>query len=264
MEKGSFNASIAKAPRYLELHPRSLIGCDMDSEAPVDEEVGGVYREKNVVALIESRKLLGQCLSIALYSVDRTTEFNVYGSISDWRLSEDASATSLIIISVSDKSNDIGDGLDIKKEIAELNLHKPSVKFAILSDREAPKHVLSAMQSGAQGYIPTSISIEVIAQILHLLRFGGTFVPLNSLMIMASSSSVAESSQSRDGQIFTSQRQLMVAKALRKGIPNKVIAYQLNMCESTVKVHVRNIMKKLKAKNRTEVALLASQMFPDD
>jgi len=33
------------------------------------------------------------------------------------------------------------------------------------------------------------------------------------------------------------------------------------MCESTVKVHVRNIMKKLKAKNRTQVAFLANQML---
>ncbi|MGU3537814.1 LuxR C-terminal-related transcriptional regulator, partial [Methylobacterium sp. A54F] len=50
-------------------------------------------------------------------------------------------------------------------------------------------------------------------------------------------------------------------RALRKGTPNKIIAYELNMCESTVKVHVRNIMKKLKAKNRTEVAYLTNRYF---
>ena len=58
-----------------------------------------------------------------------------------------------------------------------------------------------------------------------------------------------------------SPRQLSVARALRKGTPNKIIAYELNMCESTVKVHVRNIMKKLKAKNRTEIAYLTNQYF---
>ena len=50
----------------------------------------------------------------------------------------------------------------------------------------------------------------------------------------------------------------MVA-AIKQGKSNKVIAYDLNMCESTVKVHVRNIMKKLNAKNRTEVAMKAEQ-----
>ena len=154
--------------------------------------------------------------------------------------------------------------MDIEHDLPQLQMCKPSVKFAILSDQESPKSVLKAMQSGAQGYIPTSLSLEVTSQILQLLRFGGTFVPASSLMTMAGGSATAAARQEDNNLIFTSQRQLMVARALRKGSPNKVIAYQLNMCESTVKVHVRNIMKKLKAKNRTEVALLTTQMFPDD
>ena len=60
--------------------------------------------------------------------------------------------------------------------------------------------------------------------------------------------------------MFT-RRQVAVIDALRKGKANKIIAYELNMCESTVKVHVRNIMKKLNAKNRTEVAYLASGLL---
>ena len=55
--------------------------------------------------------------------------------------------------------------------------------------------------------------------------------------------------------MFTA-RQGAVIRALCSGKANKIIAYELNMCESTVKVHVRNIMKKLKAKNRTEVAVM--------
>jgi DNA-binding NarL/FixJ family response regulator len=46
-------------------------------------------------------------------------------------------------------------------------------------------------------------------------------------------------------------------RAIQAGKSNKVIAYELNMYESTVKVHARNVMKKLKAKNRTEVAIKA-------
>jgi DNA-binding NarL/FixJ family response regulator len=46
-------------------------------------------------------------------------------------------------------------------------------------------------------------------------------------------------------------------RAIQQGKPNKVIAYELNMCLSTVKVHVRNTMRKLGAKNRTDVAMVA-------
>jgi DNA-binding NarL/FixJ family response regulator len=46
-------------------------------------------------------------------------------------------------------------------------------------------------------------------------------------------------------------------RAIQEGKSNKVIAYDLNMCLSTVKVHVRNVMGKLNAKNRTDVAMKA-------
>jgi len=60
--------------------------------------------------------------------------------------------------------------------------------------------------------------------------------------------------------MFTA-RQAAVVEALRRGKANKVIAYELNMRESTVKVHVRNIMKKLKARSRTEVAFMANELM---
>jgi DNA-binding CsgD family transcriptional regulator len=63
--------------------------------------------------------------------------------------------------------------------------------------------------------------------------------------------------------LFTG-RQRQVIEALRQGKPNKIIAYELNMCESTVKVHVRTIMKKLKARNRTQVAYLYSSSVERD
>ena len=61
--------------------------------------------------------------------------------------------------------------------------------------------------------------------------------------------------------MFT-MRQAEVVQALRKGKANKIIAYELNLRESTVKVHIRNIMKKLKATNRTEVAYKINDLFP--
>ena len=56
-------------------------------------------------------------------------------------------------------------------------------------------------------------------------------------------------------------RELAVVRAIQHGKSNKVIAYELGMCESTVKVHVRRIMKKLNAKNRTEVAIKTSELL---
>lgn len=59
-------------------------------------------------------------------------------------------------------------------------------------------------------------------------------------------------------------RQAEVVEALRKGKANKIIAYELKLRESTVKVHIRQIMKKLKATNRTEVACKLNSLFSGD
>jgi len=56
-------------------------------------------------------------------------------------------------------------------------------------------------------------------------------------------------------------RERDVLLGLIDGKANKIIAYELNLRESTVKVHIRNIMKKLKATNRTEVAYKLNDMF---
>ena len=51
-----------------------------------------------------------------------------------------------------------------------------------------------------------------------------------------------------------------VLELLRDGKPNKVIARELDIEETTVKVHVRRILKKLNAANRTQAALVAQHM----
>jgi DNA-binding CsgD family transcriptional regulator len=73
----------------------------------------------------------------------------------------------------------------------------------------------------------------------------------------ASLPEVGPASQPSPSTEAVTSRELAVVRAIQQGKSNKVIAYHLNMCASTVKVLVRNIMKKLKAKNRTDVAIEA-------
>jgi DNA-binding NarL/FixJ family response regulator len=61
-----------------------------------------------------------------------------------------------------------------------------------------------------------------------------------------------------------STRQLEILRCLRRGIPNKCIAYELSMSQGTVKVHIRNIMKKLGARNRTQVVIMTSHLADEE
>ncbi|SPJ25975.1 CsgBAC operon transcriptional regulatory protein [Palleronia abyssalis] len=57
------------------------------------------------------------------------------------------------------------------------------------------------------------------------------------------------------GAALLSDREREVLKALQRGLPNKLIADELRLSENTVKIHVRNVMRKLGVTNRTMAAL---------
>jgi DNA-binding CsgD family transcriptional regulator len=60
-------------------------------------------------------------------------------------------------------------------------------------------------------------------------------------------------------------RERAVLELLKTGKPNKIIAHKLGMSLSTAKIHVHNIIRKLKVKNRTEAVIAAGRLsFPHD
>jgi DNA-binding NarL/FixJ family response regulator len=134
----------------------------------------------------------------------------------------------------------------------------PTVPVAVISDYEDPESIQEAFELGVRGYIPTSLASMVAVGALHLVCLGGTFAPATALLSQGDRRQGLAGGPLIDG--FT-RRQSQILDCLRRGMANKLIAYELNMCESTVKVHVRNIMKKLKATNRTQVAYMTRGLF---
>jgi DNA-binding NarL/FixJ family response regulator len=169
-----------------------------------------------------------------------------------------ASRAGLIVMSGS------GLGREAQEEMVAgyLAMCPPSIPAVVFCESEDPERVVDLLARGIRGCISTSLSMDVIVQALRLVRAGGQFVPANCLIAAQRAAAKQHvSNESGDGAELFTTRQIAVIEALRKGKANKAIAYELNMCESTVKVHVRNIMKKLKARNRTEVAYLANELL---
>jgi DNA-binding NarL/FixJ family response regulator len=129
----------------------------------------------------------------------------------------------------------------------------------VLAETDNLDEALSALRRGANGYISTSAGLEVFIHALRFVAVGGTYVPAQCVLL-ARSAEAPVAAQASPGSL--TGRECAVIQAIRQGKPNKVIAYELNMCESTVKVHVRHIMKKLRAKNRTDVAIKAADLAP--
>jgi DNA-binding NarL/FixJ family response regulator len=147
---------------------------------------------------------------------------------------------------------------EIAQSLARLQTAFDSFPIVILSDLDRADCVQEALQRGARGYIPTtSTTLDVAAEVIRLVRVGGTFMPATSATAETNGRN-GGSKSGLEGQ-FT-PRQIAVLNHLRQGKANKIIAHELQMSESTVKVHVRNIMKKMKATNRTEVAFRAQTL----
>jgi DNA-binding NarL/FixJ family response regulator len=128
----------------------------------------------------------------------------------------------------------------------------------VLSDVESPEAILDAFESGARGYIPTTdTTLGLALEIVRLVRAGGTFVPPSSLALRRASRRDSPAPVAPvTAEPFT-PRQMAVLRHVKLGKANKTIARELDMSESTVKIHLRNIMKKMRAANRTEVACRA-------
>ena len=100
-----------------------------------------------------------------------------------------------------------------------------------------------------------TMGFEIAIEVMRFVLAGGTYVPPDCLLV-GDQLGVRTSTTSPWPYMLTS-RELSVVRAIQQGKSNKIIANELNMCLSTVKVHVRNVMRKLNAKNRTDVAMVA-------
>jgi DNA-binding NarL/FixJ family response regulator len=125
----------------------------------------------------------------------------------------------------------------------------------VLAEGEDPAEVAGALRAGARGYLPTTLDRAAATEAIRFVLAGGTFVPAGVI------AEGGPGAGRRPGGAAPrlSPRELEVAGRLREGKPNKIIARELSISESTVKVFVRRILAKLGAANRTEAAFLAER-----
>jgi DNA-binding NarL/FixJ family response regulator len=213
---------------------------------------------KEALVIIDKRALDRECFAESLIAHGIGMEVLAFASISDWRLEEDLHPP-LAVLVLSIGGRKLTDP-DLAAELTEITTECPGVPVVILADSNNLDQILIALEKGVRGYIPTSVGVQVCVEAIALAIAGGTFVPASSVVGMREMIGPQVQNERPMASIFT-QRQEEVARALRLGKANKIIAYELNLRESTVKVHIRNIMKKLKATNRTEVAYKINEIL---
>jgi DNA-binding NarL/FixJ family response regulator len=207
---------------------------------------------RRTLVIIERRVLIRECLVRCLKDSASYDVIGSFSTVEEWlKERHHASLRPVIVLCPAERTE-----VEVERDVALLSRAAADISVVILSDREDPGSVFRALDKGVRGYITTSMAFDVAVQAIHLVRAGGTFVPACTLIASRDSIEKLPTASEKPRRGLFTARQLAVVDSLRQGKANKVIAHELNMCESTVKVHVRNIMKKLRAKNRTEVVFL--------
>jgi DNA-binding NarL/FixJ family response regulator len=167
------------------------------------------------------------------------------------------------------------------RRIKSLRARARSTPLVVFSDSNSRKEVVAAFTAGAQGYLYAGTSPQLALQALSFIFKGGSYFPPNGQPRHGRSGNVDSLSTeavhplgdngerrvtpeankpANLGEVANglTERQKAVLERLGRGESNKEIGRRLNMREGTVKVHVRQIMRRMGAANRTQVAIAAN------
>jgi DNA-binding NarL/FixJ family response regulator len=210
-----------------------------------------------VLALIDQSQLRRECLKLAMIQHN-----------SRWRVVDFATAAEAV--TASDGGEGFGlvliaaatsEHVDLR-EVEALRKSLPETPLVVTAESDNPQRTRAILGSGTRGFLPASLSLKVMMGALDLVLAGGIYVP-SSLIEAAPARSAASpgAASLADASNELTRRQRDVLGLISQGKSNKLIADALTMSESTVKAHVKQIIKRLRVANRTQAALLATGVF---
>ena len=133
--------------------------------------------------------------------------------------------------------------------LIDLVKDNPSVPIALISGTAPHADVRTAIQAGVKGYIPKTVGHEYFASALHMLLSGGSSIPAEILAPLQS--------KADDWLLKLSERERDVLRGIVLGHSNKEIGRRLGLAEVTIKLHLRNLFRKMMVKTRAEAAVKA-------
>ncbi len=143
--------------------------------------------------------------------------------------------------------------LDACRKLAAKRVH---ARLALLLDQYAFEDVVEAFQIGADGVIIKEISCAPLTESIRLIALGEKVFPSQLVTNLTSWIPAASAGdwKSSAAAVGLSDREIEILESIMAGMANKVIARQFGICEATVKVHVKAILRKLGVENRTQAA----------
>lgn len=209
--------------------------------------------ERVELTLVDPREIMRECLAAALAEADQAFSITALAALPpSWRNGFPTGRLRIALL-----NGEKGDSAALAADVtALLGPHGFDHVIALCAKGDAASMV-DALGAGAAAVVPADASLDLLRHVVRLVMAGGTYAPASALQALepGPAPKVAKPAAVAGLPPLT-PRQAAVVEALRRGKPNKLIAYELNMCESTVKVHLRTVMKKMRAQSRTHLATM--------
>ncbi len=123
----------------------------------------------------------------------------------------------------------------------------PDARIIMLSSSDSDGEIQRALRSGASGYVLKSMPQDILLAVIRSVHAGKRHVPPEVAALLAE----------HLGEEDLTPRELQVLQLIRDGSKNKQIADQLSISENTVNFHIKNIVDKLGANDRTHAVTIA-------
>lgn len=143
--------------------------------------------------------------------------------------------------------------------LMEMREADPATPIVIVSASEERDVIDRAFVVGAAGYIPKSLAKEEMVNAINTVMGGDIYRP-NTGDGHAEKTKASLTPDMMDRVNTLTRRQRNVLSLIARGKPNKLIAYELDVTNTTVKAHVTAILRKLKVTSRTQAAILAREI----
>lgn len=201
------------------------------------------------VILIDANKLFREGLSRLLQDVPFQVAAE-FASIEE-ALADPVAAADLILV-------DPGEDVAAVAKLGQLRQTLPSVPVVILTGALDARRLTQALEAGVAGYLMKDMSADALAQSLRLVMMGEKVFPTHLAELLVTGQvqpqPATEITALRKG---LSQRETQILRCLIDGDSNKIIAANLGITEATVKVHLKSLLRKINAVNRTQAAIWA-------
>jgi len=147
---------------------------------------------------------------------------------------------------------------DPVQAVTILKSHFPEARLVMLTTRLDAGIMANAIHAGADGFLLKDLSLTALAQSLRLVMMGEKVLPSHlAALLISGRMETSPSSVAPTSQRGLSHREMQILQRLITGDSNKMIANTLGITEATVKVHLKSLLRKINASNRTQAAIWA-------